>query len=77
VSHELASILKVVDTCIVLDRDAKGIIARGDPRDLRVRTADQRVRAFFHRQATLGDDGDDAGEPADEQPGARPRRGPQ
>ena len=50
VTHELPSILRVADQCIMLDRDAGGIIARGAPRELRERSADTRVRAFFHRQ---------------------------
>ena len=51
VTHELASIFRVVDNCIVLDRQAKGIIARGNPRELRDRSADPRIVAFFHRRA--------------------------
>jgi phospholipid/cholesterol/gamma-HCH transport system ATP-binding protein len=51
VTHELASIFRVVDHCIVLDRQAKGIIARGNPRELRDRSADPRVAGFFHRRA--------------------------
>ncbi len=51
VTHELPSIFRVADACIVLDRQAKGIIARGNPRELRDRSADPRVHAFFHRQA--------------------------
>src|SRR4029077_14844687 len=35
VSHELPSMFKVANACIVLDRSARGIIARGDPRELR------------------------------------------
>ena len=35
VTHELASIFLVADSCIVLDKAAKGIVARGDPRALR------------------------------------------
>lgn len=50
VSHELPSILRVADQCIVLDRDAGGIIARGGPRALAERSADPRVQAFFRRQ---------------------------
>lgn len=50
VSHELSSILNVTDHCIMLDRDAGGIIARGDPRRLRDAAEDPRVRAFFRRQ---------------------------
>ena len=51
VTHELASIFRVVDHCIVLDRQAKGIIARGNPRDLRDRSTDPRVAGFFLRRA--------------------------
>jgi phospholipid/cholesterol/gamma-HCH transport system ATP-binding protein len=51
VTHELQSIFRVADSCIMLDRDAKGIIARGSPRDLRDRSTDARVAAFFMRRA--------------------------
>lgn len=50
VTHELPSILRVADQCILLDRGARGIIARGAPRDLAERSVDQRVLAFFRRQ---------------------------
>jgi phospholipid/cholesterol/gamma-HCH transport system ATP-binding protein len=50
VTHELTSILAVADQCIMLDREAGGVIARGAPRDLAERSADQRVRAFFRRE---------------------------
>ena len=52
VTHELASIFHVVDNCIVLDRQAKGIIARGNPGDLRDRSSDPRIQAFFQRRPT-------------------------
>jgi phospholipid/cholesterol/gamma-HCH transport system ATP-binding protein len=50
VTHELPSILTVADQCIMLDRAAKGIIARGNPRELAERSADRRVQAFFRRE---------------------------
>jgi phospholipid/cholesterol/gamma-HCH transport system ATP-binding protein len=50
VTHELPSILRVADQCIMLDRDAAGIIARGAPRALAERSTDERVLAFFRRQ---------------------------
>jgi phospholipid/cholesterol/gamma-HCH transport system ATP-binding protein len=50
VTHELPSIMAVADQCIVLDRDARGIIARGAPRQLLERSADPRVQAFFRRK---------------------------
>jgi phospholipid/cholesterol/gamma-HCH transport system ATP-binding protein len=49
VTHELQSILRVADQCIMLDLAAGGVIARGAPKDLAEHTTDPRVRAFFHR----------------------------
>ncbi len=49
VTHELESVYAIVDQCIVLDRDAKGIIASGAPKDLRD-SDDPRVRNFFQRK---------------------------
>jgi phospholipid/cholesterol/gamma-HCH transport system ATP-binding protein len=50
VTHELPSLLQVADQCIMLDRQAGGIIARGAPRELAERAVDPRVVAFFRRQ---------------------------
>lgn len=50
VTHELPSLMRVADQCILLDRSARGIIARGAPRDLAERSTDLRVQAFFRRQ---------------------------
>jgi phospholipid/cholesterol/gamma-HCH transport system ATP-binding protein len=49
VTHELGSIHGIVDRCIMLDRESKSIIARGDPRVLRDTSTDPRVRSFFNR----------------------------
>ncbi|MCA8965943.1 MAG: ATP-binding cassette domain-containing protein [Planctomycetes bacterium] len=54
VTHELPSILAVADQCLVLDRAAGGIIARGSPRQLAERSTDPRVQAFFRRQPLAG-----------------------
>lgn len=51
VTHELPSIFKVGKSCIMLDRDSKSIIARGDPRELTRTSRDPRVRQFFMREA--------------------------
>ncbi|KAA3606021.1 MAG: ATP-binding cassette domain-containing protein [Planctomycetota bacterium] len=51
VSHELPSILAVADRCILLDKQAGGAIAEGNPRKLRDESSDPRVQAFFHRRA--------------------------
>jgi phospholipid/cholesterol/gamma-HCH transport system ATP-binding protein len=50
VTHELASILKVGKSCIMLDKDARGIIARGSPQALREHSREPKVQQFFRRQ---------------------------
>ena len=50
VTHELASIFKVVKNCVMLDKESKSIIARGDPRSLRDESPDPRVHGFFNRK---------------------------
>jgi phospholipid/cholesterol/gamma-HCH transport system ATP-binding protein len=51
VTHDLESIFKIGQSCIMLDRESKSIIARGDPRVLRDESADPRVHSFFNREA--------------------------
>jgi phospholipid/cholesterol/gamma-HCH transport system ATP-binding protein len=55
VTHELESICKIADRVIMLDKKAKGIIAEGDPRELKEKSTDPRVRRFFLRQMTETD----------------------
>lgn len=55
VSHELPSILSVADRVILLDAQAKGIVAQGDPRELNATSQDPRVRRFFDREARVPD----------------------
>jgi phospholipid/cholesterol/gamma-HCH transport system ATP-binding protein len=50
VSHELPSILKIANRCIMLDKDTKTLIAIGDPRELRDASTDPRVHGFFNRE---------------------------
>jgi phospholipid/cholesterol/gamma-HCH transport system ATP-binding protein len=50
VSHELSSIFTIADRVIMLDGDAKRIIAEGRPQELRDQSADPRVHAFFNRE---------------------------
>jgi phospholipid/cholesterol/gamma-HCH transport system ATP-binding protein len=50
VTHELQSILTISDRCIMLDREAQGMIALGKPRELRDTSQDPTVRAFFNRE---------------------------
>ncbi len=49
VTHELPSIFKIVSRCIMLDKDSKSIIARGDPRELQ-KSDDPKVSRFFNRE---------------------------
>lgn len=51
VTHELQSILAIGDRCIMLDKQARGMIAEGDPRKLREDSTHPTVRAFFRREA--------------------------
>jgi phospholipid/cholesterol/gamma-HCH transport system ATP-binding protein len=51
VSHELESIFAIANTCIMLDKESKSIIARGNPRELRENSKDPRVSSFFNRRA--------------------------
>lgn len=49
VTHELQSIFKIGSRCVLLDREAKTIIARGDPRALRDDPPSSQVKSFFNR----------------------------
>jgi len=51
VTHELDSIFKVGKHCIMLDKERQGIIARGDPRELKKIDKDPVVHSFFNREA--------------------------
>jgi phospholipid/cholesterol/gamma-HCH transport system ATP-binding protein len=51
VTHELPSIFLVADHCIVLDKAAQGIVARGDPRKLRDESEIPFVHNFFTRSS--------------------------
>jgi phospholipid/cholesterol/gamma-HCH transport system ATP-binding protein len=46
VSHQLSSIYRLADRVIVIDREARGIIAEGPPTDLAGPGADPRARKF-------------------------------
>jgi phospholipid/cholesterol/gamma-HCH transport system ATP-binding protein len=51
VTHELQSIFAIADRCVMLDREAHGMIALGVPRDLQQSSTHPTVRAFFNRDA--------------------------
>ncbi len=52
VTHELPSIFTIADRVIMLDKNKKGIIAMGNPQELRDHSDDPAVRRFFSRQAS-------------------------
>lgn len=49
VTHELESIFSIIDRVIILDKDSRGIIDRGDPRVLRTGSESEWVRDFLSR----------------------------
>jgi phospholipid/cholesterol/gamma-HCH transport system ATP-binding protein len=52
VTHELASVFAIVDRAVVLQAEAKGVVAQGDPRALRESAAHPWVRQFLNRGAS-------------------------
>jgi phospholipid/cholesterol/gamma-HCH transport system ATP-binding protein len=50
VTHELASIYKIADRVIMLDKETKGIVATGSPEFLRDHCEIEWVRRFFRRE---------------------------
>jgi len=50
VTHELESIFNIAHRVIILDKGARGIIAAGDPLDLKEHSPDPRVVNFFNRR---------------------------
>jgi phospholipid/cholesterol/gamma-HCH transport system ATP-binding protein len=51
VTHELASVMAIVDRCVMLDRTARGMVAYGDPKELARDSTNPVVRGFFRREA--------------------------
>jgi len=49
VSHELESIFALADRIVMLDKETKGIIAEGNPIQLKKSSSDSRVRDFLNR----------------------------
>ena len=74
VTHELPSIFAIADRVIMLDKRKKGIIAEGDPRELRDDSTDPWVRQFFHREPERRHRPEIADEPTRQLLQARPVR---
>jgi len=54
VTHEVMTLENIATRCIMLDKEAKGIIASGSLRDLQHNSDDPRVQAFFQRRIQTG-----------------------
>ena len=54
VTHELPSIFRIADDCIMLDKRTQGILAQGSPQQLRDESDDPLVHAFFNRLPSKG-----------------------
>ncbi|MGE5302954.1 MAG: ABC transporter ATP-binding protein [Alphaproteobacteria bacterium] len=54
VTHELPSIFTIADRIIMLDKQARGVVAAGNPRELRDQSDNPTVRRFFSRQVSPG-----------------------
>ena len=54
VTHELESIFNIAHRVIMLDKSARGIIASGDPLELKEHSDDPRVLNFFNRRPAAG-----------------------
>jgi phospholipid/cholesterol/gamma-HCH transport system ATP-binding protein len=50
VTHELPSVFTIADRAIMLDKEARGIVAQGDPRALQAHSDNDWVRRFFNRE---------------------------
>ncbi len=57
VTHDLGSIMTIADRAIMLDKQRRGIIAEGVPKDLRDLSDNPEVRRFFRREAKSGSHG--------------------
>jgi phospholipid/cholesterol/gamma-HCH transport system ATP-binding protein len=55
VTHELASIFAIGNTCVFLDADSRVQIATGDPKELLAHSQDPRVRKFLTRGKESGE----------------------
>jgi phospholipid/cholesterol/gamma-HCH transport system ATP-binding protein len=60
VTHELPSIFRIADRCIVLDKAVKGMVAEGDPRELRDESDVPFVHNFFNRTSPLTSSAEEA-----------------
>jgi phospholipid/cholesterol/gamma-HCH transport system ATP-binding protein len=49
VTHELASIFAIADSCVFLDAESRTMLARGAPQDLLKHPPDPKIKTFLTR----------------------------
>jgi phospholipid/cholesterol/gamma-HCH transport system ATP-binding protein len=53
ITHSLNIIFRVAHRVIMLDKSARGVVAQGDPNELKTKNPNPVVRQFFNRQVNL------------------------
>ncbi len=53
ITHSLNIIFRVAHRVVMLDKSARGVVAQGDPNELKTKNPNPVVRQFFNRQANL------------------------
>ena len=53
ITHSLNIIFKLAHRIIMLDKSTQGVIAQGDPKNLKEKSPNPKVKQFFNRQANL------------------------
>ncbi|MBT8342856.1 MAG: ATP-binding cassette domain-containing protein [Desulfatitalea sp.] len=53
ITHSLNIIFNVAHRVVMLDKSARGVVAQGDPNEMKVSSPDPLVRQFFNRQTSL------------------------
>ncbi len=53
ITHSLNIIFRVAHRIVMLDKSAKGVVAQGDPRELKDKSPNPVVRQFFNRRASI------------------------
>jgi phospholipid/cholesterol/gamma-HCH transport system ATP-binding protein len=53
ITHSLNIIFKVAHRIIMLDKTAKGVVAQGNPKELKENSPNPKVQRFFNRQARV------------------------
>ncbi len=61
VTHELSSVFAIAERVVLIDREARNVIAEGTPQELREQRSDPRVWNFFNPRAGTRNEETDRG----------------